>query len=193
MFTEYQLTAEMRRGNIFLCTACVAENTYDPDGLKLPSPEVSKRGGIISQALDHFHFGRGRSGSLLDGAIFHLAKNESALSLFMMHQAAEQLLRGLLLSLALQNMRSHSLHELNNKMRKFIPALVLFEDAEDDDKRLLDQLEYSYSAARYNVSFDVSEHNLWSILRKLKRFRDAAVSTFNETISRFKIAYPINE
>jgi HEPN domain-containing protein len=194
VYTYSQIANEIKKGNIFISTACLTEDlVYDPENISVPSPEPTKITEILSYAITQFDFGVGRSGSLKEGAAFYFAKQELSLSMFMLHQATELLQRGLLLSLTNQNLRSHSINEFNDKIRKCIPKLVFLEDDASEEKYLIEQLEYAYSSARYNIAYEVSEERIWQLFGKLRTYTNAAIQTFNEKVSCFKNAYPINE
>lgn len=174
VFTSGQLTSDIKKGNLFACASCLPENLiYNPDGLTIPAPELSKRMEIISNATAQFHFGLGRSGAFMEGGAFYFAKQELSIAMFMLHQAAELLLRGLLISLTNHNLRSHSLNEFNNKIRKCIPKLVFLEDDGSDEKYLLEQLEYSYSSARYNIAYEIQEELVWVL--EIQKFQNCMI------------------
>ena len=193
VYTSSHITSEIKRGNIFISSACLTENLiYDPENISVPSPEPTKITEILSQAIAQFHFGAGRSGSLMEGAAFYFAKRELSLTMFMLHQATELLQRGILLSLTNQNLRSHSIIEFNSKLRKCMPKLVFLEDDSSEEKYLVERLEYSYSSARYNIAYEVPEENVWQLFRKLRTYTNTTMQTFNEKVSCFKNTYSIN-
>ena len=95
-----------------------------------------------------------------------------------------------LISLTNYNLRSHSLNEFNNKIRKCVPKLVFFEDDALEEKYLLEQLEYSYSSARYNVAYEVSEERVLVLFEKIRGHPNLAIQNFNAIVASFKNAYP---
>ncbi len=194
IFNHSQFISEIKKGNFFICVSCSKENLiYDPERLLIPSLELSKRHEILSQVTAQFYFGLGRSGAFSEGAAFHFANRELPIAMFMLHQATELLQRGLLLSLTNQNLRSHSINEFNNKIRKCMPKLVFLEDDGSEDKYLIERLEYAYSSARYNIAYEVPEEHVWQLFEKLRTYTNVAMQTFNEKVSLFKNAYPINK
>ncbi|RYE59279.1 MAG: HEPN domain-containing protein [Sphingobacteriales bacterium] len=187
-----QLVADIRKVNLFVCASCLSENLiYDPEGLIISTPEIGKRAQALEQATSQFHYGLGRSGAFADGATFYFAKKELPIAMFMLHQAIELLLRGILISLTNYNLRSHSLNEFNNKIRKCAPKLVFLEDGALEEKYLLEQLEYSYSSARYNLAYEVGEERVLLVFEKIRSYTNLATQIFNSMVSTFKNAYPL--
>lgn len=140
---------------------------------------------IAEKARTDFLPGLHRAKRFFEGATFYFRQQEPNLSLFMLHQASEQALRCLLLSLTGQDVRTHSLSELRQHLKKCIPwfSPVLFSDTE---QRLLTLLNNSYSASRYMDGFTSDLKDIQFLLSEVSQFLKETDVFFQETVTRFE-------
>lgn len=194
VLSSAQFSIEIKKGNLFILASCSKDTViFNPENAGMPSVEDDRANCILKEAIANFDFGVTRSTAFLEGVAFYFAKNELAVAMFMLHQSAELMMRGILMSLTNHNLRSHSLSEYNCKMKKCIPKLIFLENVSADAKELMEQMEFSYSSARYNLEYAINENDVLVGIQKVKDYTIMGIQVFNSVVTRFKNIYSINQ
>jgi len=101
---------------------------------------------------------------------------------FLLHQAAEQMLRAFLLALTGRELKTHALAELLNRCRHYIPALRLFPPEQKD---LLEQLDKAYVCARYAPQFRLDADTARQLCAPLQELQRRLCGAFEAALARY--------
>jgi uncharacterized protein len=164
--------------------------------VKIDNPffsRVAKDGLLIHGALDIDSLEQGEPTEINELVIFEanrkkavgflicaqelFLKEDYPLSVFMLHQATEQALIGLILSVTGYRTNYHSIKRLISLCDNFTEAVsALMLGTSEEDTRLLNKLFDSYSKARYQSDFSVSKYDAWALQQKIEALLDLTTS-----------------
>lgn len=187
LFNAGDLERLLAQGHLFYSTLCVDEHlVYDSGTPVLPQPLHRLITKTAQKAAGDFTAGYRRSRSFLRGATFYLAQEELAMAAFMLHQAAEQAIRAVLFALCGQEVKTHTLSELNQHLRRYGLLQDNFLSGKTgEDRRLLDRLEKAYTCARYTNHYDISLDDLFQLLDHIKGLLKELKDSFEELLKSF--------
>lgn len=172
--------------NRFFITACSkGELIYNYNGLLLPE-EVPAfiPTQAAAKARKHYQHRFSLSEGFYLGASECLSNWEQySVAVFMLHQAVEQLCIGLIRIHLAYRSEFHNLNRLLHLCSSFshLPLQLFTETTED--KRLFSILLKSYSAARYQANFVVSEKDATTLCNKVADFTAMATQLCEEKIA----------
>lgn len=186
-------------GHLFYSTLCMEDYlVYDSKG-QVPFLPISERLKSVAQKITHdYTMGQARAHAFLKGAIFYLGQEELGLAAFMLHQATEQALRAFLTILSGQEVRTHSITELKQHLKRYgLPLDTLLQSKTEEDKYLLDRLEKAYTCARYTNRYEITLEDLLQLLRRVKKLLQDLESSFKDLMDRYlgtsnHISHPLN-
>jgi HEPN domain-containing protein len=177
-----ELERYLNEGHLFYSALCKKEYLlYCASTSILPLTLWQKTGKIVVRANACFLSGHQRASSFLDGAVFFCNCNRLTLSLFMLHQATEQVMRCFILALMGQDIRTHSLNDLRQQLSKYDFKLSSFLSS-NDEQHLFTLLDNAYSASRYMDSFICDADEIAQLLYKVKTFLHDVEETFTRII-----------
>lgn len=197
LFNAGDLERLLQQGHLFYSTLCVEEHlVYDSGAPVLSQPLHRIISKTAQKAVRDFTAGYGRSRSFLRGATFYLAQDEPAMSAFMLHQAAEQVVRAILFALSGQEIKTHTLAELNQHLKRYGLLQDSFLSGKTgEDRRLLERLEKAYTCARYTNHYEISLDDLFQLLAHIKRLLKELKDSFEELLKSFagaSVSYSIH-
>lgn len=173
------------QGHLFYSTFCSKENLVYDNGIPtLPLPLYQRIQNITLKSTHNFTTGFKRAQCFLEGAVFYLAKEELALAAFMLHQATEQALRTIILSVTGHEVRTHTISELKQHLKRCAPLLNSFL-ASSKEKILLDRLEKAYTCTRYTDKYEITLEELNLLLSHIRHLFTDTKNAFEEMISAF--------
>ncbi len=181
------LERQLSQGHLFYSTLCTREHlVYDSGVSSLPLPLSERIQRVKTKAVQDFTAGFHRAEAFLNGATFYLASGENALAAFMLHQGAEQAIRAILFALTGQEVKTHTLSELNQHLKRYGLAQETFLSGRTGaDRRLLERLEKAYTCARYTHHFEISQEDLFQLLARVKTLMKVLEHCFEELIKRY--------
>ncbi len=182
---------EMETGSLFHTAVFVPEHVvYDSGQSTLPEPLPRRLQRIRSQGGAEFALGYQRSVQFLNGAVYHLAANETEVAAFMLHQSVELLLRGLLLAMSGKELKSHLLGELLLHTSRYLPGIQQAFYAD------LKKLEQAYSCGRYALHYHITEPEvsgyipcITALQREVKSFFEANMEAYEQGLICDRLAY----
>jgi len=174
-------------GHLFYSTLCIEDClVYDGKTQTLPLPLSQRQKAVAQMATHDYTKGQARAHAFLRGALFYLGQEELGLAAFMLHQATEQALRAILMSLSGQEVRTHSLTELKQHVKRYgLPQNTLLLSKAEEDKYLLDRLEKAYTCARYTDRYEITLEDLLQLLTRVKSLLNDLENFFEELMDRY--------
>ncbi len=111
--------------------------------------------------------------------------NELRMSVFNLHQSAENYLRTIPMVFRLYGFKEHDLASLMNQCKKHTLEIYrAFPQDTDEERRLFQLLQDAYVQARYNRNFVVTKADIDALIPKVEQLRDIV-----EKVCREQIAY----
>lgn len=185
LYYSQEIEKFLSQGHLFYSTFCSKENlVYDNGVPTLPLPLRQRIQNITQKSTHDFTTGFKRAQCFLEGAVFYLAKEEFALAAFMLHQATEQALRTIILSVTGHEVRTHTISELKQHLKRCAPQLNGFLSS-NKEKILLDRLEKAYTCSRYTDKYEITLEELNLLLSHIRHLFSDTKNAFEEMISTF--------
>jgi HEPN domain-containing protein len=156
----------------------------------MPLPLNQRIKKVSAAALENFYAGHARARNFLEGAAFYLAKDELPLAAFMLHQAAEQLLRGATLAITGQETRSHSISELKQSLDKNGFKLPFLSSDTSVSQTLLDRLEKAYLCSRYTDKYEITREDAFRLHSLVAELLKSSKKLFEDVIMAFTEVSP---
>jgi len=174
-------------GHLFYSTFCMKDHlVYNSKGQALPLPLSERLKTVAQEATHDYTKGQARAQAFLKGSLFYLGLEELGLAAFMLHQASEQALRAILLSLSGQEVRTHSLTELKQHLKRYgLPQNTLLLSKTEENNYLLDRLEKAYTCARYTDRYEITLEDLLELLTRVKSLLHDFENFFKELMDRY--------
>jgi HEPN domain-containing protein len=157
------------------------------DGSQLP---LSKAAAVNFQILkqraeEDYRDWSTQAKQFYDCATFSKQYGYHRLSIFLLHQAAEQMYMAIILTFTGYKPTTHNLGKLRkHTARLSLQLCSVFPDRTDDDQRIFHLLTASYVDARYAGSFDVNENDLLTLFTLVGR-----LLTLGETLCLHQLTY----
>jgi HEPN domain-containing protein len=179
-----ELDKHIDAGNLFFSSFCTAENlAFDACQSSFPLPLTKRIESTINRVAFEFYNGYKRAQAFFKGAVFYLNNENYSFSLFMLHQAMEQGLRTIILTISNQDVRSHSLMELKPHLKRCAPNLLCFFSHINDGLMLL--LEGAYSGCRYINNYHVAKEDVELLNSIVQGFLTELKRTFESMLESF--------
>jgi uncharacterized protein len=125
---------------------------------------------INKQAEEDFKHWSSQAREFFDCATYSKSFGHFKLSLFLLHQAAEQMYMAIILTFTGLKPTTHNIGKLKKYTARFSLQLsTLFPEQTDDDLRLSHLFICSYVDARYSGTFHVEQHDLFTIFDRVDR------------------------
>ena len=184
------LAQHLINGDLFYSTLCIPCNlVYDCGARILPLPMMHRARHIQEKASHDFMAGFNRALAFLNGAAFHQANEEHAMAAFMLHQAAEQCMRAMLLSVLGQDVKTHTLADLKQVLKKYGLAVNALSCAPTErEQYLFDRLEKAYVCARYTDCFEITQDDIFQLHPKIKSLLQELKYSFESFLNQFMLS-----
>ena len=157
----------------FFCTVLNhGEQLYSNDGIVM----MDYVGGYVpthavTKAQNHLYHRMPLAGGFLTGAKECIGEEKYNVAVFMLHQVVEQCCIALISVHLAYRSDIHNLYRLLRLCNSFSSApSALFLSGREEDERLFEILVKSYSAARYNDSFDVAQTDAEKLYIRISTF-----------------------
>jgi len=144
--------------------------SHDPTVRSFQVPEyIPTR--AAEKAKKHHQRHLSRATGFIDSAMECLRTEKCHLCLFMLHQVVEQCCLGMIRIHLGYKSDIHNLYRLLRLCDSFSPAMSgMFLDEGEEGRRLFDLIANSYSAARYQDVFEVSQQDANKLLTQVESF-----------------------
>ena len=152
---HYELQKYLQEGHLLYSTICKEDNLiYAKDGQPLLANNTLELPERVAEAKTILNASLAQAQGFYEGAIFYFQRSNYPLSVFMLQQALEHCLRGLLQAVTGRNPVGHDLVVLRRHSLPFFAELVhLLPVDEDKEMCLLHQASKAYVKARYEPTF----------------------------------------
>jgi HEPN domain-containing protein len=118
-------------------------------------------------------------------AIFKLDKDNKAVCMFLLHQAAEQMYQAIILTHTGHKPITHNMDKLRRYTMRLSPELAgIFPTDTPKERRLLALVVASYIGARYNEEFDLTCDDLRFVVEKVGRLLSIGDRLCREQLSK---------
>lgn len=174
------LIIDMERFNQWLAAghpwaACVRQRArllYDRERIPFSQPGTVDEEALKKDQDRLFRHSRTRVTEFLAGAELFRLRVKYCMAAFMLHQAAEQALRALLILRTGLRINTHSLEKLLRYCSMFChPLPDVFPVRTEDDKKRFGLLQKAYIDARYSEEYTITEKDLLALTEKVKRIQ----------------------
>lgn len=184
------LRQSLENGQIYFSLACIPENlVYQRTAVTLPKIAPERMAALIEKSKRDFQIGLTQARKFFYGARFYQETRESALCMFMLHQAVETVLRTIAVSLYGAEKRTHSIKSLKSYNRRLAPRLnEVFPGDSPEEERILQLLEDAYLESRYNPQYHISSEDIGLISTRVPGLLELAESVFEERMKAVLVA-----
>jgi len=171
LHNEGSVLEGLRNGHIFYSLNFIKENlVYDDKVLEYPITPPEALQTMKQNALERFIDCYDKANGFYECALFMNENRSTSITIFHLHQAAEQIFRGILLSLNGYDKRTHEIRVLKKYVRRCAqPLNECLPDANDNDKRLLDILEKAYLRSRYEDNYVIDANDIAYLFDAVKQ------------------------
>lgn len=155
-----EIRAAIKKGNLLFQLACIESNLLynKKDSPDLPQSKAENLIAWKSEANAQFEDGKAKATAFLEGANFYSEKNDTGLTVFMLHQFIELTFRTLELTLLAKEKKTHSITIHQALVAPLLPQLgILFPANTSEEKEILKTLNNAYSSVRYEQHHQVNE------------------------------------
>lgn len=185
LHNEGNVRDALKAGHLFYTLALRPENLlYDSGEMALP-PVTAEALQALKTNLQQTVALYGCKAKQFEACANLLLQQEAPLALFMLQQAAELAMRGILIAFSGYDKKTHELRSLKKHLRRCAPQLLsVFPDNTGEETRLLTLLESAYLGARYNpaCSFNSADacclhQRVSNLLQAAERVKESVVQT----------------
>jgi HEPN domain-containing protein len=162
------------RGNTFAVDVLnKAAKLYQSEDLIFPIPAGINEDAIKQANESLYKQAKQKIEGFLASAELHKLRQEYKLAAFMLHQSAEQALTAMLLINTGLKPGTHSIDKLLRCCSLFAYELPdLFNKQNEKEKKLCQLLNRAYIDTRYKEDFNITYHELTTLMEKLLRIKD---------------------
>lgn len=152
---------QLQEGHIYYSMVCNSQNLLYTNGWTLPQANKQALSALAEKAKDQFNIAFKKADCFLQGASNYQGDNEKEMAAFMLQQAFEIMLRGLITALLGSCAKTHCFAELKKPLKRCVPEIEYLVSADAaEETRLLTLLEKAYLESRYSNQFTISNHDL---------------------------------
>jgi HEPN domain-containing protein len=166
--------AWLGKGHPFAVTVLTkAERLYQSENILLPIPSSINEEEQKEESELLFKQTKAKVEGFLASAELHKLRGEYKLSSFMLHQAAEQALRAMLICNTGLKVNTHSIDKLLRYCSMFCYQLPdLFAKNNEKEKKLYSLLNKAYIDTRYKDDYTITGEELTALTEKAKRIKE---------------------
>lgn len=175
----------LAKGHLFYTLALRKENlVYNSKEIELPAVAADVIQKIKTTIIEAFNSSLEKASQFYNCAE-RLYSLQAPLAAFMLQQAAELTLRGVLLNLNGYDKKTHELRSLLKHLRRCAPQLqTVFPGNTNEEEHLLTILQNAYLGARYDLSFTIHAEQMQLLFSWVKQLMETAVLTIKNTIKK---------
>ena len=174
-------------GVIFFSKACTPENLVLDNGtqnLSLGKEKMSED--VSGKATEQFKKWSQKSARFLAQAKQYMEIGESALAVFLLHQALEFSLQAILNPIYGLRMTTHNLNKLLRYGSRLSAELsTLLPRDSEEDKRLFGLLQKAYVQSRYDLDYTISEPDVKLLWDKIDHLQANIERVFENILSKW--------
>ncbi|MEP6683650.1 MAG: HEPN domain-containing protein [Parafilimonas sp.] len=131
-----------------------------------------------------FNTAHKKADDFLQGAANYRGESNNEMVAFMLQQAAELIIRGLITALSGNCPKTHYFNELKKPLKRCLPALdYIISKNETEEQRLLHILEKAYLESRYSNEYKIVNADIDLLSEAIELLYDRAEILFKERIA----------
>lgn len=171
VFSDMQFSKWLLEGHTFAAAVCERGFLlYQKDEVPLPYPATVKEEAVKKEAEQLFAQTKIRVQEFLAGAELYTVRVQYKMAAFMLHQAAEQALRAMLIIHTGLRINTHSIDRLVCLCTMFCFELPdIFSQHNEREKHLFQFLQKAYIDTRYKEDYTIKLETLTKLTAKVKK------------------------
>jgi uncharacterized protein len=161
----------LKSGHIFYSLNFISENlVYDNKVLEYPVTSTEALQTMKQQTAKKFKGYYDKAIAFYECAVSLNENRSTSVTLFMLHQATELILRGILISLNGYDKKTHEIRALKKYIRRCAQPLNNYlPDTTETEKRVLDILDKAYLSSRYEDNYVTGDEDNTYLFEKIKQ------------------------
>jgi HEPN domain-containing protein len=189
------LYKQLEEGHIYYSIVCTKENLVYDDGLTaLPAADKTLVKAAYEKADAVFYNSYKKATGFLEGTNDYYGKHDKSMAAFMLHQAIEITLRGIITALLGSCAKTHCFKELKKPLKRCAPELpYLISAHEAEEARLLHLLEKAYLESRYADDFTISDNDIDLLMEAAKVLHEKVKMIFEEKMKKLVSNYLVTK
>lgn len=161
----------------------------DTPGIKLADPKPLPPATALEETAENYESWKESFEGFKASADFLIGRGTPKLAAFNLHQAAESLYQGLLLTLTLYAPRSHNLVSLRKMTEPLEPRLrEVWPQETKFQKRCFELLRAAYVKARYSRHYRITEEELAYISERIELLRQIVTEASERRLAELRAA-----
>ncbi len=182
---EEMLQQQLNEGHIYYSIACNKKSLiYCNSSYQLPEPNKEVLKALAQKAASEFNAAHKKADSFLQGASNYRAESNNEMTAFMLQQAAELIIRGLITALSGSCAKTHYFNELKKPLKRYLPGLnYIISGNEIEEERLLHILEKAYLESRYSHQLYIDNADIDMLSERVELLHERAKTLFMERIA----------
>lgn len=134
---------------------------YEADGTELTTPKPKAPQQALATAKEYFEEHMGNAAAFLKGFHFYSSEGDGKRAAFLLHQAAENLYQGLLLTLTFYTPYNHNIAFLRSLAEGLDRRLYgIWPESNRNERSMFQKLKEAYTKARYSKHYKISAEEL---------------------------------
>lgn len=176
----------LRKGHLFYTLHCRPENIiYDDERTSYPVATTEVLETLRHSCREKFFRLFEKPRHFYETALVPRQRQDTGITAFLLHQAAELAYRAVLQSLTGQDKKTHEIRMLKKHARRCAPQMsAVFPEDTGEDKRFLHWLDRAYLASRYEEQYPVTNNDLALLFEKVKLLHQAAREAVESTLGQ---------
>ena len=181
---EEMLQQQLHEGHMYYSIVCNRQNLiYSTTNFELPEPNKETLKALAEKATTTFNEAHKKADSFLHGAANFRGDKDNELSAFMLQQAAELIIRGLIKALSGNCPKTHCFNELKKPLKRYLPALTyIISNNDAEEERLLHILEKAYLESRYSSQLSINNADIDLLSEAIELLHERAGILFNQRL-----------
>jgi HEPN domain-containing protein len=192
LFYAHQVKESIKRGNLFLYDACSSDRlvytnpitnfNVHPDSLNISS--------VLEKAKIGFESEMNKIQPFSDGADFYIEKGNYEHAAFMLHQHIELSFRAIERFAMGKDKVTHSIRVHQKNVAPYLQDMgLLFNEDNEVEQKLMQQLDDAYLAVRYEDNYQISEDSILLAKKKCIIAKEMADKHYSNMIEEFGIKH----
>ncbi len=179
---------QLNEGHFYYNMVCNKENLlYSNELPAFSCPSAATLQAMATNAEKQFLQAHTKAESFLEAASESYGKREPEMATFMLQQAVELNIRGLITALGGNCPKTHCFGELKKPLRRYAPELHwLLSINKAEENRLLRILERAYLEARYSADFSISDNDFTLLTDGAELLHEKTEAIFKNKTGVFK-------
>ncbi|MDQ6482606.1 HEPN domain-containing protein [Dyadobacter sp. LHD-138] len=189
------ISEAVSNGNLYFCSICTRDKMiYSKEGSDFQLlPALLSQQQMLENARHQYGLEENKIKAFVDGADFHLEKQNYSQSAFMIHQAIELTYRAVELLITGRSKITHSIKAHQNYLEPYQTRLSnIFSPDCESDMELLRLLDQAYLSVRYENSYQISRLDVTALRSKVSEVKLAADETCVQILKNFQPLQAVN-